>query len=262
MRLGCCAGIEKAGIVHDAGFDFLECTIASLIPEESEVRFRQDVLKSFTNSPVPVEAFNVFLPGDIVIVGDAVDWDRIERYVGTALKRVKQAGADIVVFGSGGARNIPEGFSREKGEEQVLNFLDIVADYADPLGITVVIEPLCKKESNLINSVPEAIEFAKKVDRPSIRALADFYHMDEENEPLTNIVENGQYLRHIHVADTGRKAPGTGSYPYEEFADSLKKSGYNGRISVECGWDDFGTEIKKAKPFLADWFGNTRVSGE
>ncbi len=51
----------------------------------------------------------------------------------------------------------------------------MIADYADPLGITIVIEPLNTTESNIINSVPEAIDFANKVNRKSIHALADFF---------------------------------------------------------------------------------------
>lgn len=82
---------------------------------------------------------------------------------------------------------MPDGFSREKGEEQIVQFLERVANYSDALGITIVIEPLNQKESNIINSVPEAVSIAKKVNRPSIQVLADFYHMDEENEPLEHL---------------------------------------------------------------------------
>ena len=41
--------------------------------------------------------------------------------------------------------------------------------------------------------------------------LADFYHMDEENEPLDELVVNAGWLAHVHLADTGRMSPGTGS---------------------------------------------------
>jgi len=145
---------------------------------------------------------------------------------------------------------LPDGFSREKGKEQIVQFLHMVADVAEPLDLTIVIEPLNQKESNIINSVPEAVEFAKLVNRKSIKALADFYHMDEERESLTNISEYKNLIKHIHVADSGRLAPGTGTYPYSEFVNQLRQSNYNGRVSIECKWNDFDSEVIQSLTFL------------
>jgi len=258
MKFGCCLGIDQASLVHDAGFDFMECTVVSLLPEKSDREFAE-IFKKFQDSPLPVEAFNVFLPGDMKIVGDKVSHDRIKHYVEIALQRVHQIGADTIVFGSGGARSFPEGFSYERAEEQILQFLSLVADYADPLDITIVIEPLNKKESNIINSVLEGEEFAKKINRKSIQILADFYHMDEENEQLENIVKAKESIKHIHVADTGRLAPGTGQYPYEHFIDCLQRANYNQRISIECQWNDVHKELVRSRDFLKELFETKKV---
>lgn len=250
MRIGCCADISKAKAVHRAGFDFIECTVLSLLPEESDDKFRETVLPSFLDSPVTVDAFNILLPRDLPIVGPHVDSKRIGKYLDKAFERIKQVGGQTVVFGSGGARNIPDGFNRKNGEEQIIEFLNGAAERAEASNITLVIEPLNKKESNVINSIPEAVEFAKKVNSPSIQVLADFYHMEEEQEPLENIVQAGALLKHVHVADTGRFAPGTGIYPYESFVKTLHQAGYNGRVSIECNWKDFDHEMVQAQQFL------------
>ncbi|MBS4201412.1 sugar phosphate isomerase/epimerase [Bacillus sp. FJAT-49732] len=258
MKFGCCLGIDQAKIVHDARFDFIECTVVSLMPEKSDREFAE-VLKKFQDSPLAVEACNVFLPGDMKIVGDTVDHDRIKHYVEIALQRVHQIGADTIVFGSGGARSFPDGFSCERAEEQILQFLSLVADNAEPLGITIVIEPLNKKESNMINSVIEAEELAKKINRESIQILADFYHMDEENEPLENIVIAKEFIKHIHIADTGRFSPGTGHYPYDRFVDCLQRANYNQRISIECQWNDLHKELVRSREFLKEIFETKKV---
>ena len=75
----------------------------------------------------------------------------------------------------------------------------------------LVIEPLNRAESNIANSVAEGVRFAEAVSRPEVKVLADFYHMDEENEPLDELVVNAGWLAHVHLADTGRMSPGTGS---------------------------------------------------
>ncbi len=91
---------------------------------------------------------------------------------------------------------------------------------------------------------------ARQVGRPEIRVLADFYHMDEENEPLEHLVKYKDWLAHIHVADTVRLAPGTGQYPYEKFAGQLAQAGYEGLVSIECRWNNFAAEAGPAVQFL------------
>lgn len=248
MKLGVCVDIEQADIAHKAGFDYLECTVSSLKPEESDDVF-QDTLKKFQESPIAVEAFNILLPRDLKVVGKSVDYERVNRYVAKALDRVHKIGGETVVFGSGGARRLPEGFSQKKGEEQIVRFLHLIADYAEPLDITIVIEPLYRTASNTINSIPEAVEMADRANRKGIRVLADFFHMVEENDPIENIVKYKDDIHHIHTSDN-YEPPGKGNYPYPQFVDCLRRAQYDGRVSIECIWNDFAKEAAEAKQFV------------
>lgn len=249
MRFGCCCSIEQAAIAHAAGFDYIETTVVSLLPEATEPFFAP-LLETYQAAPIGVAACNVFLPGDLKVVGSDVDWPRVESYVRTALRRVKLIGADLVVFGSGKARMVPDDFPRTAAEDQLVDFLQLVAEVATAHAMTVVIEPLNRKESNILNSVDEAVALAQRVNRPAIRVLADFYHMDEEQEPLQHLLDYKDWLAHIHVADTGRRAPGTGSYPYTDFVSLLDQAGYDGLVSIECRWEDFAAEAGPACRFL------------
>lgn len=253
MKFGCCASIDNAEAVYRAGFDYLEAGVTSLIPDEDDTTFAP-VLEKYQASPIPVAAFNLFLPRDLKIVGPEIDMARMEQYVQRAVARIQAVGATIAVIGSGGSRNVPEGFSRGEATAQIVRFLKLVADAADPTDVTIAIEPLNRKESNIINSVAEGVEIARQVDRPSIRVLADFYHMDEDDEPLDTLTANQDWLAHIHVADSGRLAPGTGSYPYAEFVDQLRQAGYQGMVSVECRWNDFEAEAAPSVKFLRHVF--------
>lgn len=254
MQFGCCCPIENAEIAHAAGFDYIETTVVSLLPEATEVMFAP-ILEKYQASPIPVRACNVFLPGDLKVVGSDLDQQRIRAYVQIAMRRVMLVGAETVVFGSGKARMVPEGFDRAEAEQQIVDFLRLVADEAEQHEITVVIEPLNRRESNILNSVPEGDAMAARVNRPSIRNLADFYHMDEENEPLHNISACKERLAHIHVADTDRRAPGTGSYPYAEFVAQVRAAGYDNKVSIECRWEDFAAEAGPACAYLHQVFG-------
>ena len=249
MKFGCCASIDKAEAAYRAGFDYLEAGVTSLIPDEDDTAFAP-VLEKYKASPIPVDAFNLFLPRDLKIVGPEIDQPRLERYVSRALTRIQAIGATIAVIGSGGSRNIPEGFSRDDATNQIVQFLQLVADAADPSDVTIAIEPLNRRESNIINSVAEGVAIARQVNRPSIRVLADFYHMDEDGEALNTLTTHQDWLAHIHVADSNRLAPGTGTYPYTEFVDLLWQANYDGMVSVECRWNDFEAEAPASVEFL------------
>ncbi|GAE94309.1 hypothetical protein JCM21714_3456 [Gracilibacillus boraciitolerans JCM 21714] len=246
--VGVCGTIEDAQIIKEAGYNFLECTVTSLMPEDDQ-QF-DAIWEKYKKCPLPIETCNILLPGDLPVTGPNVETARIRSYIDTAMHRVKMIGADTVVFGSGKARSFPEGFSKIEAEAQIIVFLTMVAQVIEPLHITLVIEPLNKKESNIINSVPEAIELAKKISHPSIQVLADLYHMEEEKEPLSHLITAKDCLKHVHVADSGRMAPGRGTYPYREFKQYLAEAGYNNRISIECEWNHVEQELKDAKAFL------------
>lgn len=229
---GWCRGIEEAALLREAGFDYIECALTALKLEDRRA-FREE-LPRYTDSPLPVRAFNVFFPADLKVVGPDVDELRIGRYIGQAAEALQRIGARIAVLGSGRSRRVPDGWERARAEEQFVRLLERIADAFAGTGVVLAIEPLNRRECNLINSVADASRLAERVSRNEIRVLADFYHMEEEQEPLQALIDHRQWLAHIHLADTGRLSPGTGAYPYAEFAACLRQSGYAGMISAEC----------------------------
>ncbi len=249
MRFGCCVGLDKAEIVQEAGYDYIELPVSTVKAESPDSEF-EPILEQVHLLEIVPEAWNCLLPGDMKVTGPEVDKYRVERYLRTAFERIEELGGEIVVFGSGGARTVPEGFPREEAWQQLVEFVSLAGQVAGTHGITIAIEPLNSKESNIINSVAEAVELAKAADHPFVRVLADLYHIDEEKEPLEHILESGDYIVHTHTADTGRFYPGSGSYPHREFFRNLRAVGYNDRMSVECRWNDFESECRKALEFL------------
>jgi len=240
---------EAVGIVEDAGCDFLEFGVGVVAPEQPESVFERLRATLGRTTLVP-ECFSSFVPPEIALVGDGRDRKRIENYVAVSARRVAALGGKIIVFGSGKARSIPQGVSRDTGEAHLLEFLNLAADHARANGIRIAIEPMCRLESNVVNSLAEAVALAKRVNRPEIGALVDFYHLDVEKEPLEHISQAGKHLIHVHVADTGRLYPGSGSYDYPGFWRALQGAGYDARVTIECNWRDFPAEVGPAMRFL------------
>jgi sugar phosphate isomerase/epimerase len=238
------------------GYDYLELTVSgTLIPLEDDAAYasRVPVLKALEP---PVRAFNVFAPAQLGLVGPEVDWAQVQSYATRAITRAAELGGRTIVFGSGAARAIPEGYSRDLAWGQLVRFLRLCADIAEPLNVTMAIEPLNHTESNVINSYLEGVELARDVDRPAVRVLADIYHFEMDGEPLADILQAPEWLAHVHVADTNRYYPGSGQYPLPRLFEILHDVEYAGRVSIECSWgEDFTAQSAQALAFLRDLAG-------
>jgi sugar phosphate isomerase/epimerase len=232
-QFGWCGQLHQAPLMKQAGVDYIEAQLVPLgIEDNASFAHAQTLIKAL---PLPALAFSYLFPHDFRLVGPDKEDARNRAYFDRAAQLLALAQARIVVLGSGWTRNIPDGWSQSQAEDDFLHVLGWCADTLRDSGTTLVIEPLNRKESNLVNSVADATRLAKTLNRREVRALADFYHMDEEAEPLEAVSEHAAWLAHIHLADTGRLNPGTGVYDYPTFFGHLKSAGYQGMLSSECG---------------------------
>ena len=255
--IGICTRYANGEWMQRVGFAYVEEGVGKfLVPNQSDEEFAA-ILKDAAKYPLPVKACNGFIPSDMKSVGpDAVPVD-ILHYMETAFKRAQQAGVEIIVFGSGGSRNIPEGFSRSEARRQFIDLCKQMAPIAKKYGVTVVLEPLNSKECNFINSVAEGGEIVKAVNHRNFRLLADIYHMKMDNESPDNIVKYGKLIKHVHIAEKqDRAVPGAYNEDFRPYFDALRKTGYKGRISIEAQWKDMQTQSPIAIETIKKQFNN------
>jgi sugar phosphate isomerase/epimerase len=254
VKFGVCdADFDRIQIAIDAGVDYVEMGVSNtLTPLEPEEVFAP-VRKRIQALSVKPEAFNLFFPGSVRITGPDVDWDLVKRYAATAVERCASVGGEVMVIGSGGARNVPEGYSWDEAWTQLVQAFRITGEEAAKNGVVIAIEPLNKNESNIVNYVTDGAQLAKEVDVPAVQVLADFYHMDELDEPLSHLIDVGS-IAHVHVADSGRYRPGSGTYDYPTFFKNLKQIGYDKHISMEGRWnyDQWAEEVAAGLAFLRE----------
>ncbi|MDX6460192.1 MAG: D-psicose/D-tagatose/L-ribulose 3-epimerase, partial [Acidobacteriaceae bacterium] len=189
----------------------------------------------FKQVGLPVLTANLFIPANIKVTGPNIDKDRQMEYVRLALDRVSRLGVRLVVFGSGGARQVPEGFSRQEAFEQLVDFGKRIAPEARSRNITIAIEPLRKQESNIINNTTEALAWVNAVNDPNIQLMIDFYHFSVEKEDPSAILKVQDHLRHLHMANpNGRVMPlKWEEYNYGPFFATLRQIHYDRLISLE-----------------------------
>ena len=245
--LGICTGFEHAEMLASYGFSFLEPGVGwFLMPDKSDEEFAVN-LQMALDSPIPPRACNGFIPGRLKSVGPDAVHDKILAYAETAFRRAQMAGIEVIVFGSGGSRRIPEGFPEQEAREQFVQLLAEMAPLAEKYDILVAIEPLNRNEVNFINNLEEGARIAQEVGHKNIRLLADIYHMLVEGEGPDQIIKYGELIAHVHVAELKERAvPGTHDEDLSAYYGALREIGYKGMISIEGRWEDMALQAGKA----------------
>lgn len=248
----CVAGYD---ICNKAGFDFAEVTFPLIMSMTDE-----ECAKA-RDAGVRYEAANCFLPGQYPLA--STDLEMLKDYVRSAFERAAYFGIETVVFGSGGARRMPDGIS---GDEKLrlldkyVAFIRSCGELAEPYGITFALEPLNPKETNFMTNELQGLDIVKKADHPNVRLLADAYHIGCQGEPISDLEPAADVLVHVHVSETDRMWAGAydgdpekGGY-LREFAAKLDGIGYTGRVSSECVHRNYIEEAPKILKFMREVF--------
>lgn len=253
MKIGVCRGLDdfdamKAAVV--AGVDYWETGFGCLANfTDEEIKEAKAMLDSLSLKCI---ASNGFIPGDMPLIGDSIDYVAISDYLDRGFERAEVFGVKKIVLGSGKARSFPEGYSKEKAIEQLVYFLD---EYAAPraikIGGFIVVEPLRFNESSMIHMVRDSVEIGRMCKHNNVFGLADLYHVYGNNDDLSGIDEFKGELLHAHIAEpVNRLYPSTKDEDYikeiyKSFFDYLKKTGCD-TCSIEARTDNFAEDIKEA----------------
>ena len=218
--------------VAKAQFDYVELPLYTLSAlSTDEVAQLKKALQV-----IPCKACNIFFPFSLSIVGPNMDMDGIRAYLGRMLPMVADMGVETLVFGNGGARKIPEGESRESIWQNLRTIVELMDEHAVKTGITISVEPLNSRESNIINSYSEAVALTKGLT--NVATMIDSYHVAADAQTYDDVYQHPQALRHIHIAYAdGRMVPSSGDNKalYADFVHMVKSLGYNGKVSIEGG---------------------------
>jgi sugar phosphate isomerase/epimerase len=245
--------LGDAAVVKRAGLDYIEEGVQRfLVPDKPDADF-QEIRNRTSKAELPVRACNGFLPATLRLTGPETRHDEATVFAETAIRRAGQAGVRILVLGSGGARKVPDGFDRDKARNQFIRFCRGLGPMAQRHGVTIVLEPLNRGETNLLNSVAEGITYVDAIGHPNVQLLADFYHMLQENEGPESLILAGRRLRHCHIAEKkGRTPPGVDGDDFRPYFRALRQVDYQGGLSFECRWTDFETELARAHNVMLD----------
>lgn len=252
---GIIAAHARAEEVADAGSDYLEQTVVgSLLVEDENASDGAGPGGAWRAAselaPLPpAPSFAVLCPASVPVSDPSVPVSATEEYLSGAFAAITpwaRPGA-TVVLGSGASRRIPDGVDRAEGERRFAASVRTARDLAAEHDLEVLLEPLHRGETDLVNSLEEAAVFLDAHELVDVRLVADLFHIMLEGESFETVHHLAPRVGHIHVADTDRRPPGQGDWPLAEFLTALRDGGCDAHVSIECfTWEDIPVEGRAA----------------
>jgi sugar phosphate isomerase/epimerase len=111
---------------------------------------------------------------------------------------------------------------------------DGLGEYALQKKQPVLLEPLNRYETNILNTVEQSLEFLSTLKTENVRLLLDLFHMNIEEQDMAAWIRlAGPAIGHIHLADSNRRAVGFGHTDFRPIIQALRAINYQGYLSAE-----------------------------
>ena len=261
--------------IADLGFDFVE------IPVEDPAAIDAVAFKT----ALEVTGLQAIVCAAVVADRDLSSADKCKvetatSYYSACIDLAVQWGSPAVV----GPLYAPVGKQRlatekERADEwaRCVQNLRYVCDLAGKAGVRLGIEPLNRFETDMVNTVQDALRLIEAVNHPAIGLSLDSFHMNIEEVDFCKAIEQaGKHLLHLQVSDSHRGIPGDGNSDWAGLREGLRRIDYPGWISIEsfspessslaeavCIWkpfaksqDEFAT---RGLDFLKSWYLQARA---
>jgi sugar phosphate isomerase/epimerase len=156
--------------------------------------------------------------------------NRVKKYIDLA-RELKSKVIIGLIRGRYSYKNTP------KNEKlNIYSSLKMCSNIAEHSDVELLFEPINRFEIDSYNTIAESIELISKIKSKKLKLLIDTFHIYLEEDPgiiWDYLGRISHLVGHIHLADTTRRAPGSGHFDFKSFLNIFKKNGYKDYISIE-----------------------------
>lgn len=239
------------------GYDGVELPLMAVDPAEVRARLDHHGLACFSVNGSFIGADRDLSSSDESLRSAAVD------HVAGALRFAAALGAEVVIVVPTriGKRAPDTGLAEEWGN--AARSLRRIGEIGAEVGVTAVIECVNRAETYLVNRLDTARRLVEAAGSDHVGVMADSFHMNIEEVDMIAALEGvAPWLRHVHLADNNRMAPGMGHLDLASFVGALRRIGYAGSLTMECdiqALDDHGRYAPSTAPAVFDTFAATAL---
>lgn len=201
-------------------------------PQKMNINLIKDELKK--NNIAASSILGIYNPErDIVssktdIRGNAID------YIKECVDFAKEVNAGIVTISPTACMKIHPEADLEQEWKWAVEGIREAGLYAKGFNVNLAVEAWNRYETYLVNRVDQVMKMVDDIGLENVGGMCDTFHMNIEEEDIPEAIRRAEgYLKHIHFADSTRKAPGHGHIDFKAVAQAVKDIGFHGYISME-----------------------------
>jgi D-psicose/D-tagatose/L-ribulose 3-epimerase len=86
----------------------------------------------------------------------------------------------------------------------------------------------------MLNTADQTVKLLERIGAPNVFVHLDTYHMNIEEKGVANgILRAREHLKYIHLSESDRGVPGTGTVAWDEVFAALAAIGFKGGMAME-----------------------------
>lgn len=172
-------------------------------------------------------------------------WDHVRDLIDLCadLAGNRASGNGVMVFGSPFQRSTTGGATREEAFARFQDLFIEMSAHAAAAHVTLLVEALPNAQSDVVNTLDEAVRIVEACNKPSVRTMFDTHNAADETSPHAEVVDKHfEAIRHVHVNEMDGKHCGKGDYDFKPVLAKLRERNYDGWVSLEAFDFSFGAE--------------------
>ena len=247
MRIALCNEVlqplgfaEQCKLAQALGYDGLEVAPFTLAEDPSTLTDAQaaEFRRIAADHGIAISGLHWLLvapPGLSIVSHDAAVRGRTAAFMQRLVELCAAMGGSYLVHGSPKQRSVPEGATPGQAWERARECLAKAAQRAQACGVTYCIEPLARRETDLVNTVEEGARMVREIASPAFKTMIDCSAAGRtEQLPVHELIASWMTtgdIGHIQVNDPNRRAPGQGELAFGPILSALRT--WSGWVAVE-----------------------------
>jgi len=155
-------------------------------------------------------------------------------YLFKCIDYARLIGAKLVIVVPAAVSKLAPSLNKKEDWKNSVKAVQEVAKYAEKKDILLAIEPINRYETYLVNSIQDALYYAREVNSTHVKIMADTFHMNIEERDIPEAIRiAGSNLINVHIADSNRCSVGRGHINFKALIKALKEINYQYALTLE-----------------------------
>ncbi|SEJ77811.1 D-tagatose 3-epimerase [Dyadobacter sp. SG02] len=243
------ANIDLLTRVKDMGYDIIEIAV-----EDTRIIDWKLIKDTARDLDLRITISGAFGPERDISSTDPAFREIGKQYIIDCIRIAEQMHSPVFggpVYSAVGKTRIVSDEQKKQERGWCVDILKEVSQIAGDCGVTLGLEPLNRFETDMINTVDQALSILDEVGNPNLKIVLDTFHSNiEEKDIPASIRKIGKdLLCHVQGNESDRGTPGTGHLEWQGIREALADIGYEGAVVIET----FGQPSKELARAACIW---------